>query len=74
MDFTTVFIIGGVVLLAILVLVIRLAVRWAIRMTIVGVILVALVGGGLFWWWTSRLAAKPRQNKPRSAPTRRVSF
>ncbi len=73
MDFTTVFIIGGVVLLAIFVLIARLAIRWTIRLTIVGVILMALVGGGLFWWWTSRLAAKTQPNKQRPAPTRRAS-
>ncbi len=72
MDFTTIFIIAGVVLLAILFLIARLAIRWAIRLTIVGVIIIALVGGGLFWWWTNRLAAKPlKQQRP--APTRRAS-
>jgi len=72
MDFTTIFIIAGVVLLAILFLIARLAIRWAIRLTIVGVIIMALIGGGLFWWWTNRLAAKPpRQQRP--APTRRAS-
>ena len=73
MDFTTIFIIAGVVLLAILFLIARLAIRWAIRLTIVGVIIIALIGGGLFWWWTSRLAAKPTRKEQRPAPTRRAS-
>ncbi|MBA2524197.1 MAG: hypothetical protein H0V18_00235 [Pyrinomonadaceae bacterium] len=73
MDFTTIFIIGGVVLLAILVLIARLAVRWIVRMTIVGVILLALIGGGLFWWWTNRLTSKPQQNRQPAQPTRRAS-
>jgi hypothetical protein len=72
MEFTTIFIIGGAVLLAILVLIARLAVRWIVRLTIVGVILLALIGGGLFWWWTNRLAAKPQQTRP-AQPTRRAS-
>lgn len=72
MDFTTIFVIAGVVLVAILFLIARLAIRWAIRLTIVGVIIIALVGGGLFWWWTNRLATKPpKQQRP--APARRAS-
>jgi hypothetical protein len=73
MDFTTILIIWGVVLLAVLLLVVRLAVRWAIRLLIVGIIFVALVGGGLFWWWTTRLRAVPQQNRQRPVPTRRTS-
>jgi hypothetical protein len=71
MSFTTIFIIGGVVLLAILFLIAKLAVRWAVRAAIVGIIVIALLGGGVFWWWTTRLAPKPPQ-KQRSAPTRRT--
>jgi hypothetical protein len=73
MELTTIFFIGSVVLLAIFVLIIRLAVRWAIRITILAVIFVALVGGALFLWWTSRLAARPQQKNPRPAPTRRAT-
>jgi len=73
MEFSTIFIIGGVVVLAILFLIARLAVKWAIRLVIVGVILIALLGGGGFWWWTNRLAPKPPQAKPRPAPTRRAT-
>jgi len=71
MEFSTIFIIGGVVLLAILFLIARLAVRWAIRAAIVGIIIIAILGGGGFWWWTNRLAPAPPQNKQRAAPTRR---
>lgn len=71
MTFTTIFIIGGVVLLAILFLIARLAVRWAIRAALVGVIVIALLGGGVFWWWTTRLAPTPPP-KQRAAPTRRT--
>jgi len=73
MNSTTIFTIGGVVLLVIFVLVVRLAVRWIVRMTIIGVILLALIGGGVFWWWTNRLTAKPQQNRQRAQPTRRAS-
>ncbi|MDQ2975848.1 MAG: hypothetical protein M3R69_10620 [Acidobacteriota bacterium] len=71
MSFTTIFLIAGVVLLAIFFLIARLAIRWAIRLTIVGVVLVALLGAGIFWWWSSRLTAKPVRT--RSAPTKRAS-
>lgn len=73
MDFTTILIIGGVVLLAILVLIARLAVRSIVRMTIVGIILLALIGGGAFLWWTNRQPSKPQESRPRPASTRRAS-
>jgi len=71
MSFTTIFIIGGIALLAILFVIARLAVRWAVRAAIVSVIVIALVGGGVFWWWTTRLAPVPPP-KPRAAPARRT--
>lgn len=73
MDLSTILIIGAVVLLAILVLVARLAVRLIVRMTILAVIFIALVGGALFLWWTNRLAARSQPPKPRPAPTRRAT-
>jgi hypothetical protein len=71
MTFTTIFLIAGVVLLAIFFLITRLAIRWTLRLTIIGVVLVALLGAGMFWWWSSRLTPKPVRQ--RSAPTRRTS-
>ncbi|HEY2972708.1 MAG TPA: hypothetical protein VGJ48_09365 [Pyrinomonadaceae bacterium] len=73
MSFTTIFLIGGAVLLVIFFLIARLAIRWAIRVAIVGVILVALFGAGGFWWWSSRLTAKPKPTRQPSAPSRRAS-
>ncbi|MGH9932904.1 MAG: hypothetical protein ACREA9_27205 [Pyrinomonadaceae bacterium] len=73
MSFTTIFIIAGVVLLTIFFLIARLAIRWAIRLAIVGVILVALLGAVGFWWWSSSLTAKPKPNRPPSAPSRRAA-
>ena len=70
MDFTTIFIIAGVVILAIFVLIARLAVRWAIRLTIVGVILIAILGAGAFWWWSSTVSP-PVPKRQRSAPANR---
>jgi hypothetical protein len=74
MDFTTIFIIAGVVLLAIFFLIAKLALRWALRLIIVGVILVAIAGAGIFWWWSNRLTTKPaparRATPTRTAPSR----
>ena len=70
MDFTTIFIIAGVVILAIFVLIARLAVRWVVRLTIVGVILIAIVGAGAFWWWSSSVTP-PVPKRQRSAPANR---
>lgn len=73
MSFTTIFIIAGVVFLAIFFLIAKLAIRWMIRVAIVGVILVALLGAGGFWWWTSRLTAKPKPSRQPPAPSRRAA-
>lgn len=73
MSFTTIFIIGGIVLLVIFFLIAKLAIRWAIRVGIVGVILVALLGAGGFWWWSNRLTSKPKPNRQPTAPGRRGS-
>jgi hypothetical protein len=67
MSFTTIFVIAGVVILAIFFLVAKLAIRWAIRVAIVGVILIALFGAGGFWWWSSRLTAEPKPTPARRA-------
>lgn len=68
MTFTTIFIIAGLVLLAIFVLIAKLAVRWAIKLAIIGIILVALLGAGSFWGWSTRLTAKPKPNRQTAAP------
>jgi energy-coupling factor transporter transmembrane protein EcfT len=75
MSNTTILIIAGVVILVIFFLIAKLAIRWAIRLLIVGVILIALLGIGGFWWWSSQLAPQP-QPKPRqpSTPTKRASL
>ena len=73
MTFTTIFIIAGLVLLAIFILIAKLAIRWAIRVAIVGVILVAVLGAGGFWWWSHRLITKPKPNRQPSAPSRRAA-
>lgn len=71
MDFTTIFIIAGVVILAIFFLIARLAIRWMLRLTIVGVILIAIAGAGAFWWWSTRLTTTKPANKPSAATNRR---
>jgi predicted benzoate:H+ symporter BenE len=73
MTFTTISIIGGVVLLVVFFLIAKLAIRWAIRVAIVGVILVALLGAGGFWWWSSRLTTKPKPTRQPAAPAKRTS-
>ncbi|HEU4479543.1 MAG TPA: hypothetical protein VFR80_13580 [Pyrinomonadaceae bacterium] len=73
METSTIYIIGAVVLLAIFVLIARLAVRWMVRLTMIGVILIALAGGALFWWWTRSLSAKSPPIKPRPTPTKRAT-
>jgi len=73
MSSTTVSIIAGAIMLVIFFLIARLAIRWAVRLTIVGVVVLALVGLGIFWWWGNRLAASPAPypNHQRAAPAKR---
>ena len=71
MELSTIFIIGAVVVLAIFFLIARLAIRWALRFAIVGVILIAILGAGIFWWWSSSLTPKPVPRRQRSAPVNR---
>jgi energy-coupling factor transporter transmembrane protein EcfT len=66
-DFTTIFIIAGVIILAIFFLIAKLALRWMVRLVIVGVILLAIAGAGAFWWWSDRLVSKPEAKRPRPA-------
>ena len=73
MSFTTIFLIAGVVLLAIFFLIVKLAIRWAIRLVIIGLIVVALLGSGVFWWWSNRLTSKPEPSRQRPAPSRRAA-
>jgi len=73
MSFTTVLIIAGIILLVIFFLIAKLAIRWVIRVAIVGVILVALLGVAGFWSWSNRLTTKPKPTRQPSAPTRRAS-
>lgn len=73
MTSTTIFIIAGAVLLVIFFLIAKLAIRWAVRLMIIGVILIALAGAGGLWWWTNRLAPRTKPNRQQSAPTRRTS-
>ncbi len=72
MSFTTIFLIAGAVLLVIFFLIAKLAIRWAIRVAIVGVILVALFGAGGFWWWSNRLTAKPKRNRQPATPSKKA--
>ena len=73
MTLTSIFIIAGIVLLLIFFLIAKLAIRWVLRVAIVGVILVAVIGAAAFWSWSNRLTTKPKPNRQSSAPTKRAS-
>jgi hypothetical protein len=74
MSLTTISIIAGAILLAIFFLIARLAIRWATRLSIIGLILIALIGVGVFWWWGNKLVSPSRSpsNQQRSAPAKRT--
>ena len=72
MTFTTIFIIAAVVLLAIFILIAKLAIRWALRLAIVAVILIAVLGAFGFWAWSNRLTSKPKPGRQPAAPSKRI--
>ena len=63
MSNTTILIIGCIVLAAVFILIARLAVRLMTRLVIVGIILIALLGGAGFLWWANRLTSEPPRNR-----------
>lgn len=71
MSSTTIIIIAGAILLAVCFVIARLAIRWAVRLGMVGAIIVALLGVAGFWWWTNHLADKPAPARPSASPSRR---
>ncbi|HEY6231042.1 MAG TPA: hypothetical protein VIW64_07255 [Pyrinomonadaceae bacterium] len=71
MSSTTVSIIAGVILLAVVFVIAKLAVRWAVRVAMVIAVLAALLSVAGFWWWTNDLAAKPSTRRPAATPTKR---
>ena len=73
MSFTTILIIGGVVLLFIFILIAKLAIRWAIRVAIVGIILIALFGAAGFLWWSNWLVDDQKPSRQTTAPRRRAA-
>jgi hypothetical protein len=51
------------------------AVRWAIRLALLGIVVLALVVGGLAWWWYygSGSQSAPAVKETRPAATRRAN-
>lgn len=68
MDSTLVYAVAGGIALVLLFFIARLAIRWAIRLALVGLLLVTLLGG-LAWWWLRRSGQS--DTGPRPTPTRR---
>ena len=60
---------AGVALVLIFV-VVRVALRWAVRLALMGLLLLVLLGG-LAWWWLNRPSQS--ETSPRSTPTRRTT-
>jgi len=62
-------VVGGIALVLIF-FIARLAIRWAIRLVIIGLLIVAALGG-VAWWWLSRTTQSDA--KARATPTRRAT-
>jgi energy-coupling factor transporter transmembrane protein EcfT len=63
-------IVAGIALM-LLVFAARIALRWVVRLVIVGLILLLTLGGAA-WWWLNQPSRQP-DNKPRQTSNRRAS-
>ncbi len=70
MEISLVYAVVGGIALVLIFFIARLAIRWAIRLIIIGLLLVAALGG-VAWWWLSRTTQSDA--KPRTTPTRRAT-
>ncbi|HEX6730944.1 MAG TPA: hypothetical protein VF074_13060 [Pyrinomonadaceae bacterium] len=71
MDPTLVICIVAGIVLVLFLFAARIALRWVIRLVIVGLMLL-LALGGVAWWWLNQSSRQP-VNKPRPASNRRAS-
>ncbi len=71
MDINAISIIGGVLVLVILIFIARKVLRLAIKLMLVGLVVIALlVGAGLGWWNGWFGSASPTKPQHRIAPAR----
>jgi len=68
MDNSIVYLVVGVITFILLFFIARLALRWIIRLFLIGLILLLALGGAT-WWWLSNPAAQ-RENRPRPSATK----
>ena len=68
METSAIYLVVGAITLILLFFIARLALRWIIRLFLIGLILVLALGGAAWWWLSS--PAPQRENKPRPAATR----
>ena len=70
MEISLVYAVVGGIALVLIFFIARLAIRWAIRLAIIGLLIIAALGG-VAWWWLSRTTQSDA--KPRATPTRRAT-
>jgi energy-coupling factor transporter transmembrane protein EcfT len=68
MDSSVLYAIIGGIALVLIVFAARIAMRWFIRLFVIGLILILAVGG-IAWWWFNP-ANSPTTTQPRPASTR----
>jgi hypothetical protein len=63
----------AILIIGVLVLLARRALRLIVRLALVGVLVLFLLIGGLAWWWYGAGDSSPRQGGNRPASTRRTT-
>ena len=73
MEFPIIVAVFGILSIGVLFLLARRALRFVVRLALVGVLILFLLGGGLAWWWHGGGNSLLKQNDNRPANTRRAN-
>jgi multisubunit Na+/H+ antiporter MnhC subunit len=72
METNVLYIIGGILALVIFVFVAKRVLRLAIKMTLVGIVIIALLIGAGYGWWNGWFDSRPKSPR-RASPSRTAS-
>ncbi|OLE53384.1 MAG: hypothetical protein AUG51_13185 [Acidobacteria bacterium 13_1_20CM_3_53_8] len=60
----------GIAAVSLFFVIARRILRWAVRLTLAGMLILVLLIGGVVAWWYSSDSSKPRETHPTAAPRR----
>lgn len=72
METNVVYIIGGILALVVFVFIARRVLRLALKMTLAGIVIIALLAGAGYGWWNGWFDSRPKPQR-RPGPSRTAS-